>query len=166
MKRIFNFAFLAATIFFGSAQLIAQRPDGQGRPERTGGPGGPGRGYQMTEEDIRSRVDNLAETLEMTDDQHQKILAAELDFYNRMQIERQKMRNAGGPPPDREAMRARMTEMREERDRKYGEILTGEQMEKYREIREQRREEMRSRNQEGNQTESGGERPARGRGRN
>jgi Spy/CpxP family protein refolding chaperone len=86
-----------------------------------------------------------------------------------MQIEFQKMRSEGGPPPDREAMRSNMQKMREERDQKYAEVLTREQMEKYQQIQEQRRSEMRRQYQEANPgtTEPAGEeKPARGRGRN
>ena len=46
--------------------------------------GGPGRGFQMTEEDIKERVDNTAQTLKLNDDQHKKALAVEMDFYNKM----------------------------------------------------------------------------------
>jgi hypothetical protein len=141
-----------------SAPLLAQPRQGQGP--------GPGRGFQMTEEDIRARVDNLSETLSMTGDQHKKILDYELDFYNKMQIEFQKMRSNPDGPPDREAMRANMQKMREERDQKYTEVLTSEQMEKYKQIQEQRRSEMRRQYQEGDPgTRESEERPARGRGR-
>ncbi|MCK4748725.1 MAG: hypothetical protein KAT15_16845 [Bacteroidales bacterium] len=151
---------LAGLMLAFTLQLTAQDPDGgQGRP------GGPGRGPQMTEEDIKERVDNLAETLKMSEDQHKKILAVDMEFYNKMQIERQKMRNDGGPPPDREAMRAKMREMRDERNQKYEDVLTPEQYDKFIEIQERRREQMRQQHQQNN---PGGEedRPPRGRGRN
>jgi hypothetical protein len=129
--------------------------------------GGPGRGFQMTEEDIKERVDNTAQTLKMDDNQSKKALAVEMDFYNKMQIERQKMMNAGGPPTDREAMREKMMKMRDERNAQYKDILTEEQYKKFIDIQEQRQREMREQRQQSNpgSGESDEERPERGRGR-
>ena len=126
--------------------------------------GGPGRGFQMTEEDIKERVESTAMTLKMDDDQHKKALTVEMDFYNKMQIERQKMMNSDGPP-DREAMRAKMMQMRDERNAEYKKILSSDQYDQFIEMQEQRMREMREQRQ---QRESGGDgedRPARGRGR-
>ena len=113
----------------------------------------------MSEEDIINRVDNLSETLEFSEEQHKKILEFELEFYNIMQVERQKFTG------DREAMRAVMMEAREKRDKKYEEVLTKDQMEKFKEIQAQRRSEMRRQYQESNPGDES-EKPARGRGRN
>jgi Spy/CpxP family protein refolding chaperone len=162
MKRIAQTGLIISvlSLMFTSIPLMAQPGQGQGP--------GPGRGFQMTEEDIRTRVDNLSETLSLSEQQHEQILDYELDLYNKMQIEFQKMRSNPDGPPDREAMRANMQKIREERDQKYAEVLTGEQMEKFQQIQEQRRSEMRRQYQEGNPPpgEESGDRPARGRGRN
>ncbi len=80
------------------------------------GPGGPGRGSQMTEEDIKENVENTAETLGLNDEQHKKILAIDMDFYNKMQIERQKMMNMERTEENRDAMREKMTKMRDDRN--------------------------------------------------
>ncbi len=122
----------------------------------------------MTEEDIRERVDRTAEVLDLTEDQKKKVLEVDMQFYNKMQIERQKMRNAGGPPPDRQAMRERMIRMRDERNAEYEKILTQEQYKMFLEMQEQRRSEMRRQYEESERPgrESGDDRPARGRGRN
>jgi len=159
--KLFGLAFLMSLSII---QLSGQ----QGRPG--GGPGngpggGYGRGFQMTEEDITERVDNLAETLEFSEDQHKKIMHFELEFYNKMQVERQKMRNNSNGNFDREAWRATMMKNREERDKHYEEVLSKEQLVRFREIQEQRRSEMRRRYQEGSQ-DNQEERPARGRSRN
>jgi Spy/CpxP family protein refolding chaperone len=127
---------------------------------------GPGRGQQMTEEDIKERSENTAKTLGLDKDQHKKIEAVDMDFYNKMQIERQKMRNAGGPPPDREAMREKMRKMMDERNAQYEEILTPDQYKKFIEIQEQRRNEMREQRQQSNPDGGGSEKSERGRGRN
>jgi len=155
MKNVRNFRIpgLATLCFLLALNLSAQ--------------GGPGRGFQMTEEDIKERVENSAKTLKMTENQHKKALAVEMDFYNKMQIERQKMRNAGGPPTDREAMREKMMKMRDERNTRYEEILSTEQYEQFIEIQEQRQREMREQRQQSNPNGEGdgSERSERGRGR-
>ncbi len=153
MKTLVNLKLtaLASLMVLFTIQLSGQGGQGQG-------PGG-GRGFQMTEEDIIERVDNLSETLDFSKDQHKKILKYELLFYNKMQVERQKFTG------DRESMRASMMKARDERDKKYEEVLTNDQMAKFKEIQEQRRSEMRSRYQESNPGGEG-EKPARGRGRN
>lgn len=128
---------------------------------------GPGRGFQMTEEDIKENVDNAAKTLKLNDDQHKKVLAVEMDFYNKMQIEFQKMRNAGGPPTDREAMREKMMKMRDDRNAQYEAILTPEQYKQFIDLQEQRMREMREQRQQ-SRPEGGGSdtvRAERGRGR-
>lgn len=157
MKRAFNYRTtglaLLGTLFV--LNVSAQR--------------GPGRGFQMTEEDIKERVENTAKSLNMSEDQHKKALTVEMDFYNKMQIERQKMMNAGGPPSsqsDREAMRAKMMKMRDDRNAEYENILTPEQYKQFTDMQEQRMREMREQRQRMNQGEEGSEeRPARGRGR-
>jgi hypothetical protein len=131
------------------------------------GPGGQGRG-QMTEDDIKERAERTAENLGLNDDQHKKILAIDMDFYNKMQIERQKMRNAGGPPPDREEMRSKMMKMRDDRNEQYEEVLTPDQYKKFIEMQEQRQDEMRQQRQQQQQSNPEGgesEKSERGRGR-
>ena len=160
MKKQVNLklAALALLMVALTMQVSGQRPGG--------GPGG-GRGFQMTEEDIKERVDNLQESLQLTQDQHKKLMYYELESYNKMQIERQKMMNNQGGQFDREAMRATMMKSREEREKKYEEVLTREQMKKFTEIQEQRRNQMRQQYQQNNPEGDGdGDRPARGRGRN
>ena len=155
MKRAMNFRIpglvLLATLFV--LNISAQ--------------GGPGRGFQMTEEDIKERVDNTAQTLKLNDEQHKKALAVEMDFYNKMQIEFQKMRNAGGPPTDREAMRAKMMKMRDDRNAEYEKILSPDQYKEFIDLQEQRMREMREQRQQSNPGGEGGsgERHERGRGR-
>ena len=157
MKNLENLKLtaLASLMVVFSIQLSGQGGQGPGQGQ---GPGS-GRGFQMSEEDIINRVDNLSETLEFSEEQHKKILEFELEFYNIMQVERQKFTG------DREAMRAVMMEAREKRDKKYEEVLTKDQMEKFKEIQAQRRSEMRRQYQETNPGDES-EKPARGRGRN
>lgn len=174
MKRVMNLRLMGLAILVSlfSLNISAQRPEGQpGQP----GPGGPGRGFgMMTEDDIKEQVASTAKTLQLTDEQHKKVLATEMDFYNKRQIEFQKMRNAGGPPADREAMRETMTKMRDERNAAYESILTPAQYKQFTEMQDQRMREMREQRQQQQQQQANpGEeqsgttdRPARGRGRN
>ena len=157
--QIFKSIALAFVISMLAMNVSAQQP---------GGPGGPGRGFQMTEDDIKEQVDNTAQTLKMTEEQHKKALAVEMDFYNKRQIEFQKMRNAGGPPADREAMREQMMKMRDDRNAQYESILTPDQYKQFIDLQEQRMRDMREQRQQANPGGDAGteERPERGRGRN
>ena len=103
---------------------------------------GPGRGQQITEEDIKERVEKTAEALDLTGDQHKKILAIDMDFYNKMQIERQKMRNAERTEETRDVMREKMRKMRDERNEQYEKVLTPDQYKQFLKMQEQRRNEM------------------------
>lgn len=130
------------------------------------GPGGPGRGRQMTEEDIKENSEKTAKTLGLKDDQSKKILAIDMDYYNKMQIERQKMMNMDRTEENRNAMRTKMTKMRDDRNKQYEEVLTAEQYKKFIEIQDQRRSEMQKQREEGNPDGSQDSKPERGRGRN
>ena len=146
---------MIALILALSLSAFAQRPGGgQGQGQ------GQGRGMRMTEEDVKRRVANLSETLEMTNEQHDKVLKFELELYTKMQVEMEK--NMG----NREAMRSAMMKIRDERDTKYSEVLTEDQMTKLREIQEQRRSQMRQQRETRDGEGSASDRPARGRGRN
>lgn len=159
MKRAVNFKTIGLALL---VSLFALNISAQG-------PGGPGRGFQMTEDDIMEQVDNTAQTLKLNDEQQKKALAVEMDFYNKMQIEFQKMRNAGGPPAEgnREAMRDKMMKMRDDRNAQYESILTPDQYKQFIDMQEQRMREMREQRQQSNPGGEGGntERTERGRGR-
>ena len=111
----------------------------------------------MTEEDVKERVEQTADSLNLTAEQEKKVLEFEMEFFR----ERQKMfENFDFETGDREAMRSYMMKQREERNEKYAEVLTQEQLEKYQEMADRRRQNMRQRREE----DSGGDR-GRGRGR-
>ncbi len=154
MKRVVNYKTIGLALL---VSLFALNISAQG----------PGRGFQMTEEDIKERVDNTAQTLKLNDEQHKKALAVEMDFYNKMQIEFQKMRSEGGPPTDREAMRAKMMKMRDERNAAYEAVLTPEQYKQFIDLQDQRMREMREQRQQSHPEGEGSdtERSERGRGR-
>ena len=134
-----------------------QRPDGQrsGMGQRPG----MGQGMQFSEEDMKDRISSLADTLKLSDSQEKQILDVELKFVRTMQSQRQ---NFNFETADREAFRANMLKLRDERDAKYKEVLNGEQYAKYNKMVEGRRSQMRQRPPgEGGEQE----RPSRGRGR-
>jgi Spy/CpxP family protein refolding chaperone len=155
MKAMLNFkmAGVALLLSLFSMSIYAQ-------------PGGPGRGQQMTEEDIKERSQATAKTLGLNEKQQEKILAIDMDFYNKMQIERQKMRNMERTEETRNVMREKMTKMNDERNKQYKEVLTPEQYKKFIEIQEQRRDEMRQQRQQSNPDGEKGGSSERGRGRN
>lgn len=98
------------------------------------GPQQNGQRRTMTEEEVKERSAKMAEQLKATDEQAKKMEAIDLEFYKKMQVERQ---NAGG---DREAMRETMQTLSKERDEKYAKVLTAEQMKEYERIREEQRQ--------------------------
>jgi len=113
--------------------------------------GGQGRGRQMTEEEVTERVRRTADSLDLTDAQEKKVLEFELEFHK----ERQKMFEDFDPETgDREAMRAKMMEQRDERNEKYAEVLTEEQLEKFEQMQDRRQQQMRQRRED----DTGGQR--------
>ena len=90
---------------------------------------GPG-GRRMLSPD--ERLARLTEQLDLTDEQAAQMKPI-IDEQSKKQQEL--FENAGG---DRETMRAEMTKLMEETDKQYAEVLTEEQMSKYREIRQER----------------------------
>ncbi len=117
---------------------------------------GQGGRRQMTEEDVKERVKRTADSLDLTDTQEKKVLEFELEFFKKNQKIRENFDFETG---DREAMREFMMEQREERNEKYAEVLTEEQLEKFLQMQDRRQQQMRQRREE----DSGGQR-GRGRG--
>jgi len=151
MSKTMNFrsALLLMVIALVGMPLFAQPGRGPGQGQRP----------QMSEQDLRDRLARTADTLNLTEKQKKEILEFELEFYKTMQKERENFNPETG---DREAMRATMMKLRDERDAKYKKVLTAEQFEKYTRIEEGRRSQMRQRQGQGQGTE--GEQ-GRGRGR-
>jgi Spy/CpxP family protein refolding chaperone len=85
---------------------------------------GPGRGMGP---DLDRQMAELTEVLDLTDEQ-----AVEVRAVLEVQAEKRREMFAEGPRGDREAMRAAMTELQEQTELQLAEILSEEQMEKYR----------------------------------
>jgi hypothetical protein len=117
----------------------------------------------MTEEDVKERVKRQTQALELSEAQEKTITDFEVGQFKKNQVEMQKFQG------DREKMREHMQGQRELRDKKYEEVLTPEQLEKYKKQQEERRQQMQERRQQnqGGDGNDGGEgsRPDRGRGR-
>jgi DNA-binding transcriptional MerR regulator len=146
MKNIINLKAAALFVFLiiFSIPTFAQPGGGQG-----------GR-RQYTEEDVKERVKRTADSLDLSSEQEKKILTIELEYFEK----NRKLRENFDPETgDREAMREFMMKQREEREEKYAKILTDEQWEKYKQMMDRRRQNMRQRMEE----DPGGQRD-RGRG--
>jgi len=92
--------------------------------------GGGGGGQQRTpEERVKQTMERLAD-LKLDKDQTEKTTAIFKEFYETRQKTMEEMR-AGGGQPDREAMRAKMTKMNDERDEKLKKIFTEDQYKKW-----------------------------------
>ena len=162
MKKILNIktaAFLLVVTIFTIPMYAqpgrGQRPDGQ----RSGQGPGQGQGMQFSEENMKERVSNMADTLKLSDQQEKKILDSELKFSRTMRSQRENFDFASG---DRDAFRTKMRTLSEDRDAQYKEILNTEQFAKYSKMMEGRRSQMRQSSQrEGGEEE----RSSRGRGR-
>ena len=155
-KRSFKPAALILILAMAVIPVFAQSGQGQGQGQGQRG------GRQMSEEDVKKRVGILADTLELTDKQEKQIIEFEMEYYKTIQKER-----ASFDPEtsDRDAMRARMGELRDERDGKYKAVLTEKQFVNYTKMAEERREQMRKRRGESQDQGSDGQRN-RGKGGN
>ena len=148
MKNFINLKTTTLLMFFAlfSIPSFAQPGSGQGQ----------GRGRQMTEENVIERVQRTADSLDLTDAQEKKVLEFEMEFFRKNQEVRENFDFETG---DREAMREFMMKQREEREAKYAEVLTEEQLKKYQQMMDRRQEQMRQRMEE-----DSGEQRGRGRG--
>ncbi len=172
MKKKSNFktAALLLVLAISAVPVFGQSGQGQGRGDGQGQRQGQGQDQrqsqgqrrQMSEEDVKKNVADLATTLELTDKQEKQILEVDLDYYKTLQKERE---NYNPETSDRDAMRARMNELRDERNGKYKTVLTESQYTKFIKIQEERREKMRQRRGESEGQGSEGQR-SRGRGGN
>lgn len=133
---------------FAAVPLFAQPGGGQGQAQ--------GQRRQYTEEDAKNRVLKLSKSLECTPEQEKKLVDFEITQFRQSQAMREKSTG------DRDAMRAYMKTQHELRNKKYAEILTREQLDKYNKIQEERRQQR----QGGGQGQSSDGQRDRGRGGN
>ena len=121
MKKVFMIcALLFSVITFANAQ-------GGGRPQGT------------PEERAKRMVDQLTEKLKLTDDQKTKVTA----LYVEQGAAQTKARETAGE--DREAMRASMTKIQGETEKKVEALLTDDQKKAYTAYKEERKAAMQNR---------------------
>jgi len=82
---------------------------------------------------LDEQIETLTKQLELTEDQSDSVRAV---LEKQGQQRRELFQNSGG---DRDAMRAAMADLREETNAELAEILTEDQMAKFKEIQSQRR---------------------------
>ncbi len=88
---------------------------------------------------VDRQMEELKEGLELSDDQEKQVREIILAGFETMSKAREGMQDGG----DREAMREKMQQMRDEQTEKIKAVLSEEQFAKYEKIQEERRERMR-----------------------
>lgn len=106
------------------------------------GPGGGGMGGGNFDPAafVDRQMEELKESLELSDDQEKQVREIITAGFETMRQAREEMQDGAG---DREAMREKMQAMREEQTQKIKAVLSEEQFAKYEQIQAERRERMR-----------------------
>lgn len=89
---------------------------------------------------VDRQMEELKEGLELSEDQEKQVREILTAGSETMRKAREEMQDGGG---DRDAMREKMQQMREEQNKKIKAVLTEEQFTKYEQIQQERRERMR-----------------------
>jgi len=89
---------------------------------------------------VDRQMEELKSGLELSDDQEKQVREIITTGFETMRKAREGMQDGGG---DREAMREKMQQMREEQTEKIKAVLSAEQFTKYEQIQAERRERMR-----------------------
>ncbi len=121
--KSFNVSLIAAVLLLGNVCF----------PQPGGGPGGPGGPGKPTDEQIKERVKEMAESVGLSDEQIEKIVAIQKEHFQTMDESRQ---NSSG---DRSKMRETMDKMFEEMNTKIKAVMTDEQYKKYQEYEKSHR---------------------------
>ena len=125
MKRL---GLLLVVVLLGTTITMAQNRGGQ---------------RNMDPEDMaKSQTEELKEKLGLDEDQEKKVYDLNLKSANKMVAMREEMRGGNG---DRDAMREKMMDLREEQNKDMKKILTDDQYKKYEKYVEERRNNMRNR---------------------
>lgn len=137
MKRV-SFL-LMAIVFVFSVSCNKLRQNSQ---EQQMGPGGGmgGSGNFDPAAFVDRQMEELKEGLDLSDDQEKQVREILIAGSETMRKAREGMQDGGG---DRDAMREKMQQMREEQNLKIKAVLTEEQFTKYEKIQQERRERMR-----------------------
>jgi hypothetical protein len=117
-----------------------QRNNQQQEQQQFGPGGGMGGGNFDPQAMLDRQMEELKESLELSDDQEKQVREIITSGFETMRKAREEMQDGGG---DREAMREKMQAMREEQTQKIKAVLSEEQFTKYEKIQAERRERMR-----------------------
>ena len=137
MKR-FSFLIMAIVMVF-SVSCNKLQKNNQQEQQQMGPGGGMGGGNFDPAAFVDRQMEELKEGLELSDDQEKQVREIILAGFETMSKAREGMQNGG----DREAMREKMQQMRDEQTEKIKAVLSEEQFAKYEKIQEERRERMR-----------------------
>jgi Spy/CpxP family protein refolding chaperone len=129
-------AFLAVVAM--SCDKLQRNNQQQEQPQM--GSGGMGGGNFDPAAFVDRQMEELKESLELSDDQEKQVREIITAGFETMRQAREEMQDGGG---DREAMREKMQAMREEQTQKIKAVLSEEQFAKYEQIQAERRERMR-----------------------
>lgn len=138
MRKI-SFLLMAVVLVFSvSCNKLRQNSQEQQQMGPGGGMGGPGNFDPAAF--IDRQMEELKDGLDLSDDQEKQVREILTAGSETMRKAREEMQDGGG---DREAMREKMQQMREEQNEKIKAVLTEEQFTKYEQIQAERRERMR-----------------------
>jgi hypothetical protein len=139
MRRI-SFLIMAIVVVFSVSCNKLQQNNQQEQQEMAPSSGGMGGGGNFDPAAFVDRqMEELKEGLELSDDQEKQVRDIITAGFETMRTAREGMQDGG----DREAMREKMQQMREEQTTKIKAVLTEEQFTKYEQIQQERRERMR-----------------------
>lgn len=138
MKR-FSFLIMAIVVVFSVSCNKLQQNNQQEQQQIAPAGGGMGGGNFDPAAFVDRQMEELKEGLELSDDQEKQVREIITAGFETMREAREGMQDGG----DREAMREKMQQMREEQTEKIKAVLSEEQFAKYEQIQQERRERMR-----------------------
>lgn len=136
MNRFSFFVMAILMVFSVSCNKLKQNNQEQ---QQQMGPGGMGGGNFDPAAFIDRQMEELKEGLQLSEDQEKQVREIITSGFETMRNAREEMQDNG----DREAIREKMQQMREEQNQKIKAVLSEEQFTKYEQIQQERRERMR-----------------------
>ena len=121
-----------------SCDKLQRNNQQQEQPQFSPGGGGMGGGNFDPAAFVDRQMEELKEGLELSDDQVKQVREIITAGFETMRNAREEMQDG-----DRDAMREKMQQMREEQNQKIKAVLSEEQFAKYEQIQKERRERMR-----------------------
>ena len=130
---------MAIVVVFSVSCNKLQQNNQQEQQQMSPAGGGMGGGNFDPAAFVDRQMEELKEGLELSDDQEKQVREIITAGFETMRTAREGMQDGG----DREAMREKMQQMRDEQTAKIKAVLTEEQFAKYEQIQQERRERMR-----------------------